>query len=679
MANDPNIVINIKADGRQYRTEMGKAAKDTRQFSKDTEKFASSIRSSVAELNLMSGAAKAAGAVMAGIGVGVIANQWLDAHRNASRYEATLKTVFGSQAEAEEKLEWLRKLPMDLEAAVNGLNKLKVSGLEPSREALISYANTAAALGKPLEQYIEAVADATMEQYERLNEFGIKFKREGDVIEAKFEGVTTTIGNNAQEIEAYLRNIGDVRFADGLANQLDSLDGSFQQLGRSWDNFLEAIGDSDFVKWAVQGASGGLDSWTDALTRDRTNERFHDEMKHLRDRKTAIQDALKIKREGDFTDQILSTNRYAKPAWSEEKLNAALAQVETEIQARVDTFKTRLKENIPTVDVGLKGLDIVGETSMWGKLQESQQQQRLRALEQMEMRHMETHEAMRRRADIFLREQLKGLNAEGDGYAAHYARIMAAHQQMLDAADKAERESVDRRLAESKRWEDGVTRGLRSYAEEAMDAASFAEQAMTRAFGSMEDAMVKATMTGKLSFKDMANSIVEDMVRMQIRQNVTAPLAQAGSSFLSQIGASMFGGGEYIDSWRHHPVAHTGGVIGAEQLASRYVPQTVFEDAPRYHRGGRIGANEVPAILQRGEGVFTQGQMAAMAPVDAIVRALRDGLQSGGNGGEQHFHFHFNGAVDARAVAGLIHQNREQIINVVNAEARKHGRRGAFA
>ncbi len=41
----------------------------------------------------------------------------------------------------------------------------------------------------------------------------------------------------------------------------------------------------------------------------------------------------------------------------------------------------------------------------------------------------------------------------------------------------------------------------------------------------MEDALVDFVMTGKLNFKDLANSIIRDMVRMQIQQSITKPLS----------------------------------------------------------------------------------------------------------------------------------------------------------
>jgi hypothetical protein len=58
---------------------------------------------------------------------------------------------------------------------------------------------------------------------ERLKEFGIKAKSQGDQVTFTFQGVSTTVGKNSREIEAYLRSIGDVQFAGAMEEQADTL------------------------------------------------------------------------------------------------------------------------------------------------------------------------------------------------------------------------------------------------------------------------------------------------------------------------------------------------------------------------------------------------------------------------------------------------------------------------
>lgn len=57
---------------------------------------------------------------------------------------------------------------------------------------------------------------------------------------------------------------------------------------------------------------------------------------------------------------------------------------------------------------------------------------------------------------------------------------------------------------------------------------------------------------------------------------------------------------------------HQGGIVGAGgQSFTRAVPAAAFFNAPRFHNGG-FAANEVPAILQKGELVLTKDQQRGM-------------------------------------------------------------------
>jgi lambda family phage tail tape measure protein len=47
----------------------------------------------------------------------------------------------------------------------------------------------------------------------------------------------------------------------------------------------------------------------------------------------------------------------------------------------------------------------------------------------------------------------------------------------------------------------------------------------------MTDALVNFVMTGKLDFRSLANSIISDLIRIQIQRAITLPLARAMSSF----------------------------------------------------------------------------------------------------------------------------------------------------
>ena len=177
-------------------------------------------------------------------------------------------------------------------------------------------------------------------------------------------------------------------------------------------------------------------------------------------------------------------------------------------------------------------------------------------------------------------------------------------------------EELVRANAEYQRsFEYGAKSALRSYIDDATNAAKRAQQVTVNAFRSMEDALTRFVMTGKLDFRSLADSIVADLVRIQIQRAITLPLANWLGSVIPGMGggttgaAFPAGSGDLMGTMAN--VAHSGGVIGADALITRSVHPGVFAGAPRFHTGGVV-SGEVPIIAQEGEAVFTRGQMRAL-------------------------------------------------------------------
>lgn len=176
-----------------------------------------------------------------------------------------------------------------------------------------------------------------------------------------------------------------------------------------------------------------------------------------------------------------------------------------------------------------------------------------------------------------------------------------------------------KKLQEARDPLSGSIRGLRSYSNEAMNLAKGIEGAWTSGFQGMEDALVKFTMTGKLSFQDMANSIISDLMRIAIRSSITGPLASGlGSMF------SGWGGGSSPITTPGFTNAnlsgsiwgsgfHSGGVVGVDSPTfTRAVSAYDYLHAPRFHSGGGFfKRDEYPAILQYGERVLNRQETAA--------------------------------------------------------------------
>ena len=194
--------------------------------------------------SLSSGAAN----IVRGISIAAFAHQLVSSQRELDKLSASLTTATGSTQAAAQAFRALEAFsastPYGLAEVTEAFIKMRNLGLDPSEAALRSYGNTASAMGKGLNQMIEAVADAATGEFERLKEFGIKAKQNGDQVSFTFQGVTTTIANNAAEIERYLQNIGNVEFGGAMEARAQTLDGAISNLGDAWDSTMRTINSS---------------------------------------------------------------------------------------------------------------------------------------------------------------------------------------------------------------------------------------------------------------------------------------------------------------------------------------------------------------------------------------------------------------------------------------------------
>lgn len=95
-------------------------------------------------------------------------------------------------------------------------------------------------------------------------------------------------------------------------------------------------------------------------------------------------------------------------------------------------------------------------------------------------------------------------------------------------------------------WMVGAKAGLQEYYDQIQDVAGAMKNAFTRAFQGAEDALVNFVMTGKLSFSDLARSIISDLARIAIQQAIMAPLMawmKGQSWFPAADGAAFSAGG----------------------------------------------------------------------------------------------------------------------------------------
>lgn len=226
--------------GSEFKSLFGLIETEVRQMSNvvqsEMKQASSSMRQVKTEghgLKSMFGEVKSSLAgLAAGYGLGQLLKGVISTSIEFERLRAILTTLEGDAAETRFAAlqQFAKETPYDLQQVVTAFAKLKGAGLDPGNEALRAYGNTAASTGKSLLDYTEAITDAAVGEMERLKEFNIKAKQSGEQVAFTFQGVTTTVGRNADEIQKYLQSIGNTKFAGGMDRQMKTLGGAFSNL-----------------------------------------------------------------------------------------------------------------------------------------------------------------------------------------------------------------------------------------------------------------------------------------------------------------------------------------------------------------------------------------------------------------------------------------------------------------
>lgn len=136
-------------------------------------------------------------------------------------------------------------------------------------------------------------------------------------------------------------------------------------------------------------------------------------------------------------------------------------------------------------------------------------------------------------------------------YDEKLAIITSAEQRALAVYQ----DGIAQRLAAEGNWANGAARAYENYADNAANVAAQTADLFTKAFQGMEDALVSFITTGKLDFNSLANSIVADITRIIVKQQLSNALGLAGGAgsgdgLMSIIGAGigLFGGTSAVAS-----------------------------------------------------------------------------------------------------------------------------------
>jgi lambda family phage tail tape measure protein len=204
--------------------------------------------------------------------------------------------------------------------------------------------------------------------------------------------------------------------------------------------------------------------------------------------------------------------------------------------------------------------------------------------------------------DLFDIEQKRLQLTLGD----QFGRKMTKEQAAEWAQTEINRVKQEYDLAQQQRtFEYGWQKAYASYVENATNAAKLGEQAFVSVTSNMEQALDQFVTTGKLKFGDLAKSIIADLIKIQMRAQLTS-LFKGLSGIFGGGGAGMFTGSTGAVGGSIHIGARASGgdVAGnapylvGEQGPELMIPKTNGTIIPNHQLGSSMGGG--PSIVYNG-------------------------------------------------------------------------------
>ncbi|TES74637.1 phage tail tape measure protein [Pseudomonas syringae group genomosp. 3] len=366
------------------------------------------------------------------------------------------------------------------------------------------------------------------------------------------------------------------------------------------------------------------------LNQDGTTKSIGAEQKKLVELETEI---AQLKEKKTLTSSQKQVLAMAELNIAQQKQNASLEkEVELRKLAAEETqkmisFQANLNSQLSKDQVGLSN-------SLAGQGMGDQARARL----QEEFGIQEQYQSQ---LDNLLQQRNEGKISQ-DLYGKETNALNAALQSRL-AMQQKYYSDVDKAQSD---WTLGASSALENYLEQSRDVAGQTKQLFTNAFSGMEDAVVNFVKTGKLSFKDFANGVIEDLIRIQVRQAAAGFLSTAfsflsgGSAALGQgtmtgssqtISQSGFSSGGYTgDGGKFEPkgVVHGGEFVVKKEVVSQ------------------PGAREFLERMNASTKGYADGGYVGKAATTASSSSAQQTASPGTNGPAIHQSFQFQGTPD---------------------------------
>ncbi|OOH92316.1 phage tail tape measure protein [Comamonas kerstersii] len=397
-------------------------------------------------------------------------------------------------------------------------------------------------------------------------------------------------------------------------------------------------------------------------------------LQRLEQEKTKGADALNVQRQiADVQGQlavrrIQTQNELAeadqRAAKAVQQHAAALAQLNSNYTAYVNQLQSRANLQVASVGMGQE---------------RAAQEQGLLSIRENYAQQMRNLEDQRGTASSW--------TAENERYYQERMRLLK--QQQEDEV-RIHGETYERIQLAQADWQNGAIKAMEDYMASTRNVAQSTANLFSTAFKGMEDSLVSFVTTGKGNFKSLANTIVSELIRIQMQEMLTKSIGGSGGLLGSVVGAvaGLFGGAAGTASSSSSTYSLTtasnysgGGGLGLKVSAFNAKGGVYDSPSLSMYRNQVLSAPTLFAFAKGGVPGGNLGLMGEAGP-EAIVPLARmpDGnlgvrTQGGANGGAPQITYapkiHVDARSDASQVYTLVRRAvREGQVQLLEAQSR---------
>jgi lambda family phage tail tape measure protein len=185
-------------------------------------------------------------------------------------------------------------------------------------------------------------------------------------------------------------------------------------------------------------------------------------------------------------------------------------------------------------------------------------------------------------------QNIREINRNNDleAEAKHY--LIQLQNELTESSNKYVEAQYNAALAQRKgTFEEGFTKSMKAFLRDLPTELEIGAKTFESVMGNMESAIDRFVKTGKIGFKDLAKSIIQDMIAIQMKA--------AASNFLSSMFGSMFG-----------------------TRANPYQP-AAMAGVPGYADGGSPSVGQASIVGERGPELFVPRTAGSIIPNHALA------------------------------------------------------------